>query len=245
MTVSLSRQLLSGYLNKISRMLYLFLLQKKNTFFNFFRGKYRKDIETITEDIPVYVINLKRNPNKFERSLKNLNYMGLKRVERFIAIEDIIGLRGCSKSHLTLWRHLQVTGVEFAVICEDDLRFVGNLKILKKVILEFLKSEKMGMLCLASYTSDKGTSITRNLKHSSSVQAACVYIVRKSFLPELIPYGERSISELTNSNGEKGALDKVWKPLQTRMPFVIPKKRMCIQYYGYSDIKKRRTFYTY
>jgi GR25 family glycosyltransferase involved in LPS biosynthesis len=171
--------------------------------------------------------------------------MGLKNVIRFEAIEDVIGLRGCTKSHLQLWRQLYTSNSEIAFICEDDIRFIGSIRLLKQVLWDTLVLEDVQMVCLANYTSEEGIFRTRNLRFSSKVQAAAIYLVKRNFLPKLIPYGEKSILELTESQGKTGSIDKVWMRLQVQNPFAIPVKKICIQYYGHSDIRKKRSFYTH
>ena len=66
------------------------------------------------------------------RTIKNLRKIGVTNFERFEAVEDPIGIRGCAKSHLAIWETLHLARIDTALICEDDFKFVGNLRRLRE-----------------------------------------------------------------------------------------------------------------
>lgn len=216
-----------------------------NSFCNLFLIRERNAIGEIFETIPVFVINLKSNHKRLNKTSRNLRRMGIRNFQVFRAIEDPIGTRGCSKSHLAIWQSLQLMQTEVALVCEDDFKFIGNLNKLRKVLSESLNMPQIKFLALAGITKDRGVKVSQTLKVTHNLQAAACYLVKLDLLDELIQSNKKSILELTKSNGSFGSMDKVWKVIQVEERFAVPIHKMCRQYYGYSDIKKRRVFYEY
>jgi GR25 family glycosyltransferase involved in LPS biosynthesis len=216
-----------------------------NYFCNFFLIRERNAIGEIFEPIPVFVINLKYNHKRLNRTIRNLKRMGIRNFQIFEAIEDPIGTRGCSKSHLAIWQSLQLLQTDVALVCEDDFKFIGNLNKLRKTLNESLIMSQIKFVALAGITKDKSVKVNQTLKVTHDLQAAACYLVKRDLLDELIKSNQKSILELTKSNGSFGSMDKVWKAIQIEERFAVPIHKMCRQYYGYSDIKKRRVFYEY
>ena len=215
----------------------------RNRIQNLFLSDERETIGKILSELPIFVINLSHREKRLNRTIKNLRKIGVTNFERFEAVEDPIGIRGCAKSHLAIWETLHLARIDTALICEDDFKFVGNLRRLREALEESVTMPQVKFVAFAGLVKDDGARISRNLKVTHDLQAAACYLVKRDVLNELIESNKISIQMLTESNGRIGSHDKVWKSLQTGQKFAVPIHKACRQYYGYSDIKKEIVFY--
>lgn len=194
-------------------------------------------------DIPVYVINLNHRTDRLLNSKKTLAGMSVSQFNRFPAIYDQIPIRGCSKSHLEVLKHINRQKHKIAMICEDDIDFIGNISILQKTIEDFLQSKEAMVLCLAHLTRDK-SSYSKFLFKTSNTQTAACYIIKREIVGLLIENATEAVVKLTQSKGSIGSFDKNWKKLQKSHTFCVPRSNLVIQSSSYSDIEKRKVVRT-
>lgn len=92
---------------------------------------------------PVYIINLERKPERFNYVVSQLNKMGIKNYQKWVAtdgfkidinemikdgieqklINNGLGLAGCASSHIRLWKHIAGNKLGWTLILEDDVHF--------------------------------------------------------------------------------------------------------------------------
>ena len=91
-------------------------------------------------EIPKFVINLKRRPDRLESVKKEFDYMGWG-FERFNAI-DTNSYEGCAYSHQEVAKIILERGYEYAMVFEDDIFFMPYAKKLIPLIEEELSNNK-------------------------------------------------------------------------------------------------------
>ena len=77
-------------------------------------------------DIPKFVINLERRPDRLEKVTQEFNYMGWS-FERFNAV-DTGSYEGCAYSHQKIAKLVLELGYEYVMVFEDDIFFMPYTK---------------------------------------------------------------------------------------------------------------------
>ena len=83
-------------------------------------------------EIPKFVINLERRPDRLESVQKEFHYMGWT-FERFNAV-DTNSYEGCAYSHQKVAQMILDRGLEYAMVFEDDIFFMPYTKNLIPLI---------------------------------------------------------------------------------------------------------------
>jgi len=199
----------------------------------------------ILKNIPTIIINLDYRSDRLNLSRKTLNRMGITKISKFSAISDLIAIRGCARSHLEVLKKFRDSRESYLLICEDDIKFIGSILKLNKVLQEFLEDKDAKVLCLGNLTDQKIQNYTKTLNRGLVVKTMSCYLVKQEFVEYLIKNGEYSVAELTRTQGISGAFDKSWITLQADYVFVVPKNRLVVQASQYSDILKKKVRYSY
>jgi hypothetical protein len=212
-----------------------------------FEFKQKRLARDLFEDVPVFVINLDSRPDRWVKSQKNLKRMQIMSPIRVSAISDVYPKRGCSQSHLKVYQLFQASNQEVMLVCEDDIRFVGGIRAFVSAFQDYVIKEDINVFCVAGLVKKKGSSQSKHLLAVSDIQTTSCYFVKRNegCVEELKVAALSSIRSLTTSRGVSVPIDKEWKKLQIGNKFVTSKKRLCVQYRGYSDIEKRKTWYPY
>lgn len=105
------------------------------------------------EDIPIYLIYLKRKPERLNNARKELNNIGINNYIEFEGTDGWIvendniflqhgidkslcdrkGLAGCACSHIRIWKEIIDKNIPWTIVFEDDVHFHPNF-------LEFLET---------------------------------------------------------------------------------------------------------
>ncbi len=192
-------------------------------------------------ELSVYYINLPDKRKREERTITNLHRMGFRKIFKVEGVYEKIPKAGCALAHehvydLILNNHNEDKVV---LVCEDDIKFIGNVEVLAKSIEEFVKNDNLKVLCIGNSNSKIRTSVSNNLNEAYNIETTSCYAVKVSFLPILKRNVEFCIEQLLATNGQSLPLDKFWKPLQVQHIFAIPKKKLVKQYSGKSDVEGR------
>ena len=89
-------------------------------------------------EIPKFVINLERRPDRLESVTKEFEYMGWT-FERFNAV-DTNSYEGCAYSHQQIAKIILERGYEYAMVFEDDIFFMPYIKNLIPMIEDELSN---------------------------------------------------------------------------------------------------------
>ena len=91
-------------------------------------------------EIPKFVINLERRPDRLESVKKEFDYMGWN-FERFNAV-DTNSYEGCAYSHQEVAKIILERGYDYAMVFEDDIFFMPYAKKLIPIIEEELSNNE-------------------------------------------------------------------------------------------------------
>ena len=73
----------------------------------------------------ILCINLDRRRDRWAEAQEELRLCEIRRCERFSAIDDPRGYRGCTASHLTIWRRIASGALgERVLVLEDDFKLI-------------------------------------------------------------------------------------------------------------------------
>jgi GR25 family glycosyltransferase involved in LPS biosynthesis len=234
-----------GYSKKFLTLLWQQVAYFINSNINRLLFRYTTNKNFQLKNIKTVIINLDRRPDRLSSSLINLQNMGILNISKFSAIEDIYPQRGCAASHLSVLQSFHDSNEELILICEDDIKFIGNILSLKKTVNNFISCKELNILCIANLTKSKSKNLTKYLHRANEVQTTACYLIKRPIVGDLITNAKKSINELTLSGAKSGSIDKTWKSLQTEHIFAVPKSRLCVQLNSYSDIEKKKVYYTY
>lgn len=194
----------------------------------------------------IYYINLEHRTDRFENINNQFNKINFTNYERINAIKHEYGPLGCCKSHLKVLNKIKEESCDIAMIIEDDLEFLVNREILDEYIEEFIKDDKLMVLCIAFNTKGTVKRHTNKLYITTDTQTTCCYIIKKDIVNELIvnfKESEEGLTELVNNKlipiYPMCAIDQNWKKLQKNNIFAIPNIRLAKQIKSYSDVINR------
>lgn len=112
-------------------------------------------------DIPKFVINLKRRPDRLEEVTKEFKYMGWE-FERFDAI-DTNSYVGCAYSHKEIAKIILERGYDYAMVFEDDIFFMPYTKESLPIIENELNNIKWSFFHFAPSIHRPLTKFNENL----------------------------------------------------------------------------------
>lgn len=178
-------------------------------------------------------------------------------IERFAAIPHDPGYIGASMSHLiVLQKCLQdsrTLNIPYFVIFEDDFQWkMDPLDV--KTSLEILASSNVKwdviLFTASKWSFTTGESILKTpigeFYKITSSSTATGYIIKSTYIPELVGNIQSSLNELINGGLYKiFALDQYWSILQKRDNWLFHIPGFGRQKPGYSDIEKKETSYSF
>lgn len=179
-------------------------------------------------------INLDKRPDRrtqIENELANI--LPKEKIQRFTAIEHVLGMVGCSKSHIEVLKMAQREKWPNVLIVEDDFMLTSNVH------------EGIAQFCeLAKNPHDVimlGGTFVHCFRNGRVQYAASAvgYFVQSHYYSTLISNFEEGVDQLlkTRSYG-KYACDRYWNILQLNDNWFIPTPMICKQRESYSDIEK-------
>lgn len=186
----------------------------------------------------IYINLLHREDRKksIENEFTNVNHEHFSRFDAFYAEKGIIG---CAKSHLELLKKWIPQNHKLLMICEDDIVFLGDRDYIDQLIEEFYKDNRLDVLCLGNNPSNK-VKISKLFNITSSTQTMSCYVIKEHMRVHLIKIFQESLLMLENGvDPRKAAIDKVWKKIQLKYTFAIPRVKTVIQSESFSDIEKK------
>jgi glycosyl transferase family 25 len=166
--------------------------------------------------------------------------LGVKKFNRFDAIKRDDGILGCVLSHKKVLENWMPDNANLIMVCEDDLRITGDLDELKTLLLEFIKDSNLDVMCLSHNNFDE-YPYSERFSITSNTQTTSCYVL-KSYMKDIMLKNFNLSIKLLEAKVDKQykvELDQVWKLLQKKYIFVIPKKRFAFQRQSYSDIQQK------
>jgi glycosyl transferase family 25 len=179
----------------------------------------------------IVFINLDKRTDRLEEIQKELENIKKTKIHRLSAIEDEIGARGCTKSHIEVMKLALQYKWKNLLVLEDDIMFTNydeSIKILKKI---YKDNPNFDVILLggtfAEYDKD-----TYKLTSSYST---CSYLVNGHYYKKLLDVWEESLRDW---NGDMQYFtDVVWHKLMKRDNWYIVRPNLIVQRPSYSDIE--------
>lgn len=206
-------------------------------------GLVASDVDHGLKRCDVRYINLDQRPDRradFEREMRKLNVTWHMRVPATAASP---GSLGCALSHTRVLRESMEKPGRLLFVCEDDVEFVSPRHELDVLVEEFVARPDLKILALANRTAWH-IPISERLGVSSDIQTSAAYVVKPEMVSELADVFDTSVRRLAAGSPDRvAALDIVWKGLQNKRLFAVPRYRCVTQRAGYSDIQNRSVDY--
>lgn len=198
----------------------------------------------LIKNLDIVYINLKHRTDRKKELIEEFHRLSILNFKRFNAVYDSNGTLGCALSHRNLLINWNSDDNGLLMICEDDISFYGNKSDLNQLLGAFINDINLDILCLG-FNNFNGISYNNLFYLSSDIQTTSCYIVKNHMKSVLIDHYSLSVKLLKYKvNGIYGPeIDQVWKMLQKKFNFVIPKNRFAYQRKSFSDISRNTTEY--
>jgi len=199
-----------------------------------------------------YIINLKKRTDRLEQIVGELDKMEIphKKIIRIEAIEEKIGVLGCSKSHALAVEHFISTGKNRCMIFEDDFEFTESRLKVSEILWGIFNStfhSKLIIDCLMLSGVGNCVSPNENTNTIASkvyfASSPSCYIITKEYAPCLLnnlKEGAAKQEKWINAFGESENifnLDIYWVFEQMNNSYYITEPKLGRQRDSPSDIK--------
>jgi GR25 family glycosyltransferase involved in LPS biosynthesis len=205
-----------------------------------FKGERPIAIDVLVDNIDLYYINLEHRVDRRKNVEKEFEKLGLTSYHRFNAIQNNNGTLGCALSNKAVLESWSPKEENLLMVCEDDISFLGDYDTFHNLLYQFINNENLDVMCLG-YNNSNGSTFNESLLLTSDTQTKSCYILKPHMRNMMIQNFSLSIKLLRAGIDKqyRVASDQVWKVLQKKYNFVIPKKRFAYQRESFSDIENR------
>jgi GR25 family glycosyltransferase involved in LPS biosynthesis len=201
----------------------------------------------------IYVINIEHRVDRMEGFRYSIEALELQdKVERINAnYHPSSPPLGCARSHLMALEAFEKSSHQYALICEDDIRFIvpsDFTRFFEKLENEvFEHNFKFDVIMLMGNVGDSRALVSETevdfLHKANAVQTASCYLVNRVFLPTLIECFRKSVEhlEVIEFAAYKPScyeIDQYWKNLQRISNWYVAHPVIGKHEPGYSDICK-------
>jgi GR25 family glycosyltransferase involved in LPS biosynthesis len=196
-------------------------------------------------EIPKFVINLERRPDRLESVKKEFDYMGWS-FERFNAV-DTNSYEGCAYSHQEVAKIILERGYDYAMVFEDDIFFMPYAKKLIPMIEEELSNNDWSFFHFAPSIHRPLNKFSENLvdlttlppkdpsKHRG-IFGMSGFILTKKACEYIVKWNTNEIIE--NSHIQVSIDEFLDRAVYPNMQSFSAKLPLIVQKMGYSDINK-------
>ena len=201
----------------------------------------------------IYVINIEHRVDRMEGFRDSIETLGLEdKVERINAnYYPSCPPLGCARSHLMALEAFEKSSHQYALICEDDIRFIvpsDFIVFFEKLEKEvFEKNLEFDVIMLMGDVNHSGAVIFKTdidfLDKANAVHTASCYLVNRIFLPTLIECFRNCVAhlesiEFASFKPASYEIDQYWKNLQPVSNWYVAHPVIGRHEPGYSDICK-------
>lgn len=196
---------------------------------------------TIPRKIPGWFVNLDSREDRCRETIAHLSDFPNVKLERWQASSDVNGALGCARSHVSLMENFISADLDFALVVEDDIKFLVPERRLLEIIAEFLNNPTLDVLCLANSNQVPPLRISEALSITCSTQTTAAYLLKRRAAKPLLRKFRNSVTLFGASEPKKvAAVDQQWKLLQRgRLIFAVPHENLAHQRPSFSDIEGR------
>jgi len=193
----------------------------------------------------VYYINLDHRDDRrahIEKTLKKCDLINIS--HRISAIKRDIGVMGCVESHILTLEKFIESGLDYALIIEDDLLIKEKENFKKELSKIFEKNIDFDLVQISGNHIKLDDCSYDFLRKVIDSQTTSGYIITRGFAPILLKNFRESLENM-NKEGKKheNCLDIYWKKLQPDNKWFAFFPALGTQMPGYSDIENRDVYY--
>lgn len=203
------------------------------------RDRRAHSVSELSKYCDVVYINLDHRIDRRTQVEEELQRVGLGHARRLSAVKTSPGIIGCAQSHgeaLTSW---SANYDHLLIVCEDDCQFIAPSATLHDVIAEFARNPLLDVLAIANNTR-WSVPVSARLAVSADVQTTSCYCIKSRAVADLVVCARDSVRRLRSGEAPKtAAIDMVWKSMQQKRFFAVPRERIAIQRAGHSDIENQ------
>lgn len=188
------------------------------------------------DNTEIVFINLEHRKDRLASILKQLDKIEISRFKRFEAHKRDWGMEGCTLSHLAVLDEFNSDSNSLLMVLEDDAVFHAESEVIKMLIDAFLIDERLDILCLG-FNENNRIIYNSIFDITTDTQTLSCYIVKPYMIDKLRKNFSLAYSLQVNRIDEQfgSAIDVVWKQLQGKYVFAIPKYHVVTQYASISD----------
>lgn len=191
----------------------------------------------------VLVLNLDDRADRLRSFTEGARRLGL-HAARFPAIQDEVGIIGCTLSHIAMLRTMITEGWQAVMICEDDAVFRVSRDKLDVLVDAFLDDDGAEVACLAYHLQCAPAPRSLLYFRARNTRTTACYLVKRSIVADLLAVLEEGVPELRRGGDRMiYGVDMIWKRLQGQRVFLVPTVRAVVQADGWSDIENRHVSY--
>jgi hypothetical protein len=185
----------------------------------------------------VVYINLAHRLDRRIHIEEELRSLEVTAYTRFDAVLHERGSLGCARSHQEVLRDWNAAPGRLLAILEDDCTVVVARRELDALVDEFAVDDRLDVLVVANNSAWK-VPISQRLATSADIQTMAFYILKQRAIPPLLRNAAQSVRRLTDGAPDHvAAIDILWKRVQKRHVFAVPRHQVARQLAGYSDIQ--------
>lgn len=184
----------------------------------------------------IVVINLHHRKDRLNSITNQLQKIGIHKWQRFEAIKRDYGMEGCTLSHIMVIEEFNQESHDYLMVIEDDAIFNQDFNTIKNLVDSFLVDEKLDVLCLGFNAFNK-VYYNDIFDITTDTQTTSCYIIKPKVRSEFIKvFNLAYLLQCNRLDDQFGsAIDVVWKMLQLKYNFVIPKSHIVTQMPSISD----------
>jgi len=180
-----------------------------------------------------FYINLDKRKDRNGECITELRKIGIKKPNRFSAIEHENGFIGCALSHIAVINKAKELNWDYCIVFEDDILIDGKKALLNK-IQKYINYD-FDVLYLGCWHVHKPTKIDNDLDKVDKAWCTHSYIIKKHYYDILIKNLEDGIKEKNIKDTEANNIDNYIGILQSKDKWFSLNPIYITQRDGFSD----------
>lgn len=145
-----------------------------------------------------FYINLEKRKDRNAETITELKKLGIKKPNRFNAIEHEIGLVGCALSHIACLEKAKELNWDYVIIFEDDIKIENKKKCIEK-FNKYIKEDFWDVLYLGCWNVKPLSDIKDDIAKVNKAWTTHAYIIKSHYYDTLIQNLKEGI-ELKNKD---------------------------------------------
>jgi len=184
-----------------------------------------------------FYINLDKRKDRNGETITELRKLGIKKPNRFSAIEHENGFIGCAMSHIAVLKKAKEYNWDYCIVFEDDLIIEGKKALLNK-INKYINYD-FDVLFLGCWHCQKPIKISNDLDQVTKAWCTHAYIVKEHYYDILINNYQEGYENKLKLNTDGSNIDDYTESLQKKDKWYSLNPIHISQRDGFSDNFKK------